>query len=83
MVSISLPMSPGVLPLTPVLLTHRGVLDVHAPPNASSAKISLVTGVRSIGGVNLTTAIPGFVGGFKTGMVRKLNNFCSKIMLLV
>ena len=68
--------------MTPVLLNRRGVLDAHAPPDAASTTISFVAGVRSVGGVNTTTTIPGFVDGGKKGMVRKLNKFCSKILLL-
>ena len=71
---MELPILPGVLPLTPVILTCRGFLDVHAPLNVASAKISFVSSVRSVYGINLIAAIywsvPGFVGGGNTGMVR-------------
>ena len=80
---LALPMLPGVLPSTPVLLTLHGVLDVHTPPNAASTAISFIAEVRSICGVNLTVAIPGFVGRDKKRMFRKLNNFCSYMPLLV
>ena len=82
-IPIELSIPPGVLPLTPLLLTCRGVLDLHAPPDTACTNISFVTSVRSVGGVNLITAIPGFVGGGETGMVRQLNNFCSKFLFLV
>ena len=75
---IELPMLPGVLPLTPVLLTLCGVLDVHASPGAVSVEIYFVTGIGSVGEINLITAIPGLVGRGKTGMVLQLNNSCSK-----
>ena len=71
---ISLPISTGVLQSAPVVLTCQGVPDVHTPPDAASAKISFVVGVKSICGTNLITVIPWsileFVGGGKTGMVR-------------
>ena len=78
-----LSMPHGVLPLTPVLLTCHGVLDVHAPPYAASANISSLAGVRSVGGVNLIVPIPGFVYESKTGTIQQLNHFCSQITLLV
>ena len=77
---IELSMPPGVILLIPVLLTCRGVLDIHAPPEIVSAKVLFITGVRSANGVNLITKIPGFVGGENTGMVRQLNNFRSGIV---
>ena len=80
---IELPVLLGVIPPILVLLTCRRVLDIHAPPDAASVNISFVEGVRSVGGDNLITAIPGFVSGGNIGMVRKINNFCSKIMFLV
>ena len=73
-IPISLGMLPGVLPLKPTLLARRGVLDVHVLPDAVSAIIYFVTGIRSICGVNLISAnpwsIPELVGGVKKGMVR-------------
>ena len=63
-------MLPGVLSLTLVLITFRGVLDVHAPPNAASAAISFVAGVSNFSGVNLIVAISGFVGGGNKGMLK-------------
>ena len=80
---ISLPMSPDMLPSTPVLLTHRRVLDVHAQPAAVYLTIYFVAGTRSFCGVNIIAAIPGFSEGLKKGIFRKLNNFCSKIPFLV
>ena len=77
--SIALSIPPGVLLLNPVLLTHRVVMDIQAPPETTSANIYFVPGVRSVSGVNIIYAIPRFVGGGKKDMVRKLNNFCSKI----
>ena len=59
-----------------VLITCRGVLDVHMPPDTVYAEISSITGVRSVSRVNLIATIPKFVGGGKTVMVRQLNNFC-------
>ena len=79
---IALSMLHGVLPLSPVLLTCRKILDVHALLDTACATISFVVGFTSIGGGNIIDAIPRFVGGGKIGMVRQLNNFCSKIMLL-
>ena len=74
MITIALPILPGVLPPTPVLPTFQGVLDVHTPPDAMSATISFAAGVRIIHGVNLIAAapwsIPRFVDGVNTGMVR-------------
>ena len=63
-------MPTGVLPLVPVLLNLRGVLDVHAPPKATNSTISIVAVVRSVYGVNLISAVQGFVGGCNKGMVR-------------
>ena len=60
---IFLPMLPGVLPLTPVLLTRHVVMDVHAPPDDASANISFAAGVRSAGGVNIISTIPGLLAG--------------------
>ena len=86
-IPIALKMSPGLLTLTPVLLTCCGVLDVHAPPDAASATISVVAVIRRVCGANLIIAIPwsihGLVGGGKTGMVRYLNNLGPKFPLLV
>ena len=82
-IPITLSMPPGMLPLMPVLLNCRLVLDVHAPPDAMSTNVSFVSGIRSVGGVNIITKIPVFVSRGKTGMVRQLNIFCSKIPLLV
>ena len=70
MMLIELPMPPGVLPPTSVLLTRRGVLYIYAPPDLESAMCSFAAFVRSVCGVNLITEIIGFVGGGKTGMVR-------------
>ena len=54
--------------MTLVLITFRGVLDVHAPPDAASAAISFVAGVSNFSGVNLIVAISGFVGrGVRAG----------------
>ena len=82
-VIIELSMPPGVLPPTLVLLTCQGFMDVHTLSNAASAMIYFVAGVKSVCGVNLISAIPGFFDGGKTGMVRELNNFCSRFPLLV
>ena len=71
---IASPMLPGVLPLTPILLTRHGVLGVHAPPNSASATIYFITGVKSVFDVNLIGTIHwpihGFVRVSKTGMAR-------------
>ena len=56
---IELSILPGVLPLTPVLITCHILLGFHVLPTA----IYFVTGVRSICGVNLISSIPRFVGG--------------------
>ena len=77
-IPMTLPLSPVVLLSTPFLLTHHRFMDIHVMTNAVSAMISFVAGVRSVYVVNVIVAIPGFVGIVKTGMVRKLNNFCSK-----
>ena len=76
-------MLPGVLPSTPDVLTWLGVLNIHAPTDAASTKINSVTGVMGVGGVYIISSIPGFIVGGKIGMIRKLNNFGSKIMFLV
>ena len=73
----------GVLPLTHVLLTCRRVMWIHAPPDVASATTYFVKGIRSVCGVNLIAAIPGFICRVKTGMVWQLNNSCSQILLLV
>ena len=57
----------GVLLLTLALLTWRRFLDIHAPTDATYAKISFVAGVRSVVGVNIITAIPGFIDGVRQG----------------
>ena len=78
----SWPMFPGLVLLTPVLLTCRSVLLVHAFPDAASANISFDAGAISVYG----TSTIGFVGGGWTGtslMVRQVNTFSSKILLLV
>ena len=66
-------MLPGVLPSTPDVLTWLGVLNIHAPTDAASAKKIFVAGIRSVCGVNLVTTIPllipGLVGRGKIGMV--------------
>ena len=67
---ITLSMPPGVLPSTPLLLTCRGVLDIHVPPDTASATLYFISGIRSVCGINLIAAIPGFVGRGKTGMDR-------------
>ena len=75
-------MFPGLVLLTPVLLTCRSVLLVHAFPDAASANISFDAGAISVYG----TSTIGFVGGGWTGtslMVRQVNTFSSKILLLV
>ena len=60
---------PGVLPLMPVLITLHRVLDVHTPLDAASTTIFFISGIRSVFGVNLITAIPWFIDGGKAGMV--------------
>ena len=68
---------------TPVLLIRRGVLLVNTFPNIASANVSFNAGVISVCGFSLVVE---FIGGGKietSPMVRKLNNFWSKIMLLV
>ena len=73
MMPIALPIFPGVLLMTPVLLTHQKILDVYILPNAVYAINYFVLGIRSNRGINLITAtpwsIPGFVNRGKTGMV--------------
>ena len=68
-IPIALSIPYGLIPSTPVILTFRGVLDIHAPSDAVFVNISFVAGVRSIGCVNMISAIPGFFYGGKTGMV--------------
>ena len=70
-IPISLPMLAGVLPLTPVLLNHCGVLDIHATPDDRHyvQNNSFFTGIRSVCGVKIITTIPGFIRGGNTGMV--------------
>ena len=73
--------------VNPVRITCRLVLLTYAPPNASSATTSFVVGVNSICGANtigtILSSILGFIFWTKTGMVRLLNNVCSKFLLLV
>ena len=70
----ALRMSPGVLSLTPVLITYRGVLLIHAPSEAVSTTTSFVAFIKRICGANIIGATPwsihGFIGGVKTGMVQ-------------
>ena len=76
------PMFPEVVPLTPVLLICRGVLLVYTLLDVVSAKIFFTVGVIRVCGASTI----GFTGRVWTGtspMVRKLNNFPSKITLLV
>ena len=72
-------MSLWVLLLNLFRLTCRGVLLSHAPPDAVSAKTSLVAGTKSVCGTNTNSSIPWSIPGFiacdKTGMVRLLNYF--------
>ena len=83
----SLQMTPGVLPLTPVLLTCRGLLFIHTPPDVVSMTNYFLAGINSVYGANIISAIhwsiPMFIPGGKRGMVRLLNNFFSKFLLLV
>ena len=69
---ISLQMSPGVLPSTPILLTCREVILIHAPPDAVSATTSFVTVAKIICGANkigaIPWSIPGFIAKAKTGL---------------
>ena len=80
---IALPISSGVLPLTPAILTCPGVPDIYAPPNAVYATISFVAGITSVYVLNIIDKIPGFVSRGKTGMVQQLNNFCSEFSFLL
>ena len=63
----------------PVLITCDRFLDVHALPNVASANIYFVADVRSIGGINIITKTPGFVGGGKIGMFQQLNKNFHKL----
>ena len=56
---------PGLLMLTPVLLTCCRVMNVHTPPDAAYATISFIAGIESVGGVNIIDTIPGVVLGGK------------------
>ena len=75
----ALQMSPGVLPSTPVLLTCRGLLLIHAPYNAASTTNSFFAGIKSVCGTNIINAIswsiPWSIGRGKTGMFQLLNFF--------
>ena len=63
----------------PAQLTYRGVLLIHATPNAASVTSSFVAGAKSVCGSNIIViipwSIPGFIAGGETGMVRLLNIF--------
>ena len=73
---------PGVVPLTPFLLTWWGVLLVHALPNVSSVNIFFAAGVIGICGASTIVFSSG--GWIETSpMVRPLNKFWSKILLLM
>ena len=67
-------MLPGVLPPTPVLLTFRIFMLIHATTDAAFATTSFISGVNSICNTNtihtILWSVPGFIGGGKTGMVR-------------
>ena len=80
-------MPPGVIPLTPVLLTFRRFLLTHTLPDAASATTSFVAGVKSVCGTTTIGAIfwsiLGFIIGTTTGRVQLLNNFSSNSPLLV
>ena len=75
----ALQMSPGVLMSTSILITCRGVLLIHAPPDATSATTYFVTGIKSFCDTKnislIPWSIPGFIARCKTWMVRLLNNF--------
>ena len=83
MLAINFLMIPGVLLLTPVVLTCHGVLDINAPSDTMCANISFISGVRSVGGANLVATIPGLIVRGKIGVVQQLNMFCSKITFLM
>ena len=71
-------MLPGVVLSTPVLLTCRGVLLVHAVPNVAFENIFFTTGIISVCGVTTIR----FDGGGKEEtflMVLQLNNFRPKL----
>ena len=76
----------GMDPSTTALLIFWGVLFFHPLPDVASENIFCTAGVSSVCGIIPIAAIFGFFGGGKTEtymMVRKLDNFCSKILLLV
>ena len=83
----ALQMSPGVIPLMPFLLTRREVLLTYTPPDVTSTATLLVAGNKSFCGANIIGAIPWsipeLIDGGKTRIVQLLNNFCSKLPLLV
>ena len=75
-------MDPSML----VLLICRRFLFVHALPDITSVNISCTAGVRNVCGVIPIAEIFGFIGRGNIEnfpMVRKLNNFWSKIILPV
>ena len=77
-----------VLLLTPALLTFHGFLLTHAPPDAVSVTTSFVAGAKSVCVTNNTIgaipwSIPRFITWGRTGMVRLVNIFCSKLPLLL
>ena len=53
------PMFPGMVPMTPLLLTYRGVLLVHVLPDVVCAKILFTAGVINV----YVTSIIVFDGG--------------------
>ena len=78
----ALSMFHGVVLLTPILITCRGILLVHTLPNVASANIFFATGVISVYGASKI----GFSSRVWTGtspMVRHLNIFAPKILLVV
>ena len=60
-------MLPGVLILTPVLLTCRGVLLTHEPPNAASVTTSFFSGTKRVCGANIIGVIPWSIPGSLPG----------------
>ena len=79
--------SHGVLLLTPIFITCRGVLLTHAPPHATSATTSFVSDIKSAYGAATIGTILGsilrFIVWTTIERVRLLNIFYSIFLLLV
>ena len=77
------PMLPRAILSTPVQLNCRGVLLSHTPPDAASATIYFIVGIKSVCGATTTGAILwsilSCIVRTTTGMVWLLNFFGSKI----